>query len=129
MIVCELLAPTATLPKPTMLGFAVNPGCTPVPVIAIVSGDPGALLVIVMVPMGLPAESGVNFAVIVELAPAAIVIGSVNPLTEYPVPDAVSAEIVRLRLPLLLNVIVCEPLLPTSTLPKATLVGLAERED
>jgi hypothetical protein len=52
------------------------------PLIAIVSGDPGALLVIAMLPATLPVTAGVNFAVNVELDPAAIEIGNVNPETE-----------------------------------------------
>lgn len=101
----------------------------PVPVIATVSGDPGALLVIAILPEGLPVAAGANRAVIVEFVPAASVMGSVNPVTEYPVPEAVIAEIVRDRLPVLLSVIVCELLLPTRTLPKLTLVGFADRAD
>jgi hypothetical protein len=100
------LPPTATFPNARLAGFAVSPDCTPVPVIAIVMGEPGALLVIEMLPAGLPIAAGANFAVIVEFAPVAIDIGSVNPLTEYPAPEAVSAEMVRVELPGLLNVIV-----------------------
>jgi hypothetical protein len=105
------------------------PAWMPVPVIAIVSGEPGALLVTVMLPVGLPVAAGANFAVIVVFPPAAIVMGSVNPLTEYPVPEAVRAEIVNDKLPVLLSVIVCELLLPTRTLPKLSLVGFAVRLD
>jgi hypothetical protein len=54
----------------------------PVPFIAIESGDPGALLVMEIFPTGLPVASGANFAVIVDVPPEAIVMGSVNPLTE-----------------------------------------------
>ncbi|MFZ0821190.1 MAG: hypothetical protein WAM91_14060 [Candidatus Acidiferrales bacterium] len=45
-------------------------------------GDPGALLVIEMFPGALPVATGANIAVNVEFAPAAIEMGSVNPLTE-----------------------------------------------
>jgi hypothetical protein len=80
--VCEFGNPTVTFPKATDEGVAVMAGCVPVPVIPIVMGEPGALLVIEMVPAGLPVTRGANFAEIVELPPAAIEIGSVNPLTE-----------------------------------------------
>jgi hypothetical protein len=126
VMVCEPLLPTTTLPNATLDGFADKPGCTPVPVIGIVIGDPGALLVIEMFPAGLPVAAGVNFAVNVEFPPEPIEIGRVNPLTEYPVPDAESAETVRVELPVLFNVMVCEPLPPTATLPNATLEGLAD---
>jgi hypothetical protein len=87
------------------------------------------LLVIETFPAGLPVAAGANFAVIVVFAPEAIVMGRVNPLTEYPVPEALSAEMVSDRLPVLLNVTVCDPLLPTITLPKLRLVGFADRAD
>lgn len=75
------------------------------------------MLVTEILPMALPAVVGVNLAVNVLFAPAAIEIGSVNPDTEYPVPDALSAEIVTVKLPVLFNVIVWELLLPTDTVP------------
>jgi hypothetical protein len=106
VIVCEPLLPTTTFPNATLVGFADREDCTPVPVIAIAVGDVDALLVIEMLPAGLPVAAGANFAENVEFAPPAIVMGSVNPLTEYPVPEAVSAEIVRVAFPGLLKVIV-----------------------
>ena len=42
-----------------------------------------------------------------------------------PVPLTLACEIVTLALPLLVSVIVCELFVPTTTLPKATLLGLA----
>lgn len=80
--VCEPLLPTVTLPKLMLVGLAVSADCRPVPVIAMLVGEVGALLVIEMFPAGLPALAGVKVAVIGELAPAAIETGSVNPLTE-----------------------------------------------
>jgi hypothetical protein len=115
--VWELLAPTKTFPKLTLAGFGVIWPWTPIPVIAIVNGDPGAVLVIDIPPVELPVAAGVNFAVKVVFAPAAIEIGNVNPVTEYPAPDALSAEIVRDELPELFKVTVWEPLLPTETFP------------
>jgi len=71
-----------TFPKATDDGVVVITGCVPVPVMEIVMGDPGALLVIEMLPAGLPGAVGANAAEMVVLAPAAIEIGNVNPLTE-----------------------------------------------
>lgn len=81
-MVCEFGDPTITFPKATVAGVAVIAGCVPVPVNAIDMGDPGALLVIEMFPGALPVATGANIAVNVEFAPAAIEMGSVNPLTE-----------------------------------------------
>lgn len=54
----------------------------PVPVSATVVGEVGALLVIDMLPDGLPVAAGAKEAVISALAPAAMEIGKVNPETE-----------------------------------------------
>ena len=54
------LLPTRTLPKLTLDGFADRVACVPVPVKAIVAGEPGALLVSEMLPVALPAIVGAN---------------------------------------------------------------------
>lgn len=81
-MVCELVEPTVTLPKLALEGVKLIEACkaTPVPLSAIVEGEPGALLAIVIVPGRLPADVGANLALNVALAPAAIVLGVVNPL-------------------------------------------------
>jgi hypothetical protein len=53
------------------------------------------------------------------------VTGAVKPLTLKPAPVVATAEIVALAFPVLLSVTICWPLLPTATLPKETLAGLA----
>jgi hypothetical protein len=50
-----------------------------------------------------------------------------NPLMPKPVPDADAAEIVTLADPEFVNVTGVDPVVPRRTLPKFTLVGLAER--
>src|SRR5271163_4482982 len=52
----EELLPTATLPNDTLAGLIVSCGCdcVPVPLRAIVRGDPGALLVIETLPVAAP---------------------------------------------------------------------------
>jgi len=50
-----------------------------------------------------------------------------NPVMLKPVPDAAAAEIVTLADPEFVMVTDAEPLVPTGTLPKFTLVGLAAR--
>jgi len=115
--VWDALLPTATLPKLTLVVFGVRAPCVPVPLKAIVKGEPGALLVIETLPLALPATVGVNFAVNEMFAPALIVMGTVSPLMVNPAPEALAAVIVMLAVPELVSVIDCDPLLPTTTLP------------
>ena len=89
------------------------------------AGDPGALLAMEMLPAALPVEVGANAALKVVLAPAAIVAGVARPLRLKPVPEAVAADIVTLAVPVFFSVMVCELLLPMTTLPKLTLDGVA----
>jgi hypothetical protein len=96
-----------------------------VPLSAIANGDPGALLVIDILPLALPAATGAKPAVNDALCPALIVTGVDIPLMLNPVPETLAAEIVTLPVPVLFNVTVADALLPTSTLPKLTLAGLA----
>src|SRR2546427_5446850 len=121
-----LLPPTFTLPKLRLVGLAPsrNVAATPVPLRARVRGEPGALLVMETLPLALPAVVGENVALKEVLCPGLRVSGAVMPLMVNPVPDALAAEMVTLAVPELVNVTVCDPLLPTSTLPKLTLAGL-----
>lgn len=69
---CDEVLLTATLPNATLAGLIPIPGCNcvPVPVSAILSGDPGASLVIEILPVAEPAIVGANFAVNDVLCPA-----------------------------------------------------------
>jgi hypothetical protein len=59
-----LLLPIVTLPKATLLGFAINdPGATPVPERAMFNGDPCASETTARLPLILPAPVGANFTV------------------------------------------------------------------
>jgi len=122
----EPLTPTFTLPKLRLVGFAPSSrvGATPVPLRAIASGEPGALLTIETEPVALPAVVGAKAALNVVLPPAAIVAGTVRPVMVKPAPDTVAWEIVTLALPALDNLMVCELLVPVTTLPKLALVGV-----
>src|SRR5713101_5536700 len=121
------LPPTFTLPKLRLVGLAPskNVAATPVPLRAIVSGEPGALLVMETLPLALPVAEGANCALKVVFCPAASVSGTDKPVMLNPVAEALAAEIVMLAVPELLNVKVCVPLLPTSTFPKLKLEGMA----
>src|SRR5712692_6052894 len=123
-----LLPPTFTLPKLRLVGLAPskNVATTPVPLKARVRGEPGALLTSDTEPVTLPAAVGVNPALNVVLAPAAIVCGTLRPVMLKPVPVTVACEIVALAVPVFFKVIVCEALFPVMTLPKLALDGVAE---
>ena len=84
--VCDLVCPSTTLPKLKLAGLIVNPGCTPVPLSAIDSGDPDALLVTDTVPDAFPAVVGANLTDRVTWLDAGTVVGVVTPLTVKPVP-------------------------------------------
>ncbi len=77
-----------------------------------------------MLPDAAPAAVGVKIAENEALLPALIVIGMLAPLMLNPVPDGDAAVTVNVAVPALVSVTVCVPLLPTDTLPKATLAGL-----
>lgn len=52
--------PSVTFPKATEVGFAEICACKPVPLSGIVAGEPGALLVMEMLPEAVPAVVGAN---------------------------------------------------------------------
>jgi len=79
-----------------------------------------------MLPLAAPPDAGLNWAVKARLCAGASVTGVETPLTEKPVPLAVTCETVTLALPVFLTVTLCEAELPTFTLPKLTLAGVAE---
>ncbi len=118
------LLPTATDPKFTLEGLAATWPCMPVPDNAIDAGEPGALLAIAMLPVEAPEVVGVKIAENEALLPALIVIGMVAPLMLNPVPEADALVTVNVPVPAFVSVTVCVPLLPTETLPNATLAGL-----
>ena len=122
----KLLLPKFTLPKLRLVGLAVSRkvAVTPVPLRAIVSGELGALLTSETVPVTLPAAPGVKATLNVALLPAAMVSGTARPVMLKPLPDTVAWEIVTLALPALDSLIVCELLVPVTTLPKLALEGV-----
>ncbi len=121
------LAPTKRAPKLMLVGFAVSAPCTPVPLSATETVGLLAALVITTLPVAFPLAVGAKFAVKLVLWFAASVKGVESPVTLKPVPLELTAEMVALALPVLVNVTVCCPLLPTATFPNATLPGLAVR--
>jgi hypothetical protein len=83
------------------------------------------LEVMLTLPLAAPAVVGANFTENVVLCPVVKVTGKVRPLKLKPVPLALAAEMVRVDPPELVRVSERVVLLPSSTLPKARLVGLA----
>jgi hypothetical protein len=81
VMVCDPVLPVRTEPKATAEGLAPSWLAVPVPDIAIVAGDPAALLTTEMLPLALPADVGAKIALNEALDPALIVIGMVGPLT------------------------------------------------
>jgi hypothetical protein len=124
VIVCELLLPTVTLPKLALAGVAENCGWVPVPVRGTVSEKLEPEPPSVMVPLTAPEVTGVKLAEKGTLWPTLTVTGVVKPDNPNPAPVALADETVMLAVPEFVRVKDLEPLLPTATLPKPTLVGL-----
>ncbi len=77
-----LLLPTFTLPKLIVVGLTLStPWAVPVPVRLIVRVGFEPLLVTVTLPVGFPADCGVNTTLNDLVAPAASVKGTVTPVT------------------------------------------------
>lgn len=97
------------------------------PVKLIVTLGSEALLVAetVTLPVTLPLAVGANCTVKVVLPPAGKESGVAMPLTLNPDPLEVTLVIVSVTFPVFVSVTTCLPLLPTLTLPKVTLEGLA----
>ena len=78
-------------------------------------------------PLTTPAAAGANFTLNVTVWLGVRVVGRASPVTEKPAPVTLACEIVTLTPPVLVSVSDKLALLPTCTLPKDRLVGLAER--
>ena len=80
---CVPLLPTVMLPKLALVGLAVS--CTtgaaaPIPVSGRLAGEFEALLTTETLPVAVPVTGGAKFTINEVVAPAANVIGTVNPL-------------------------------------------------
>ena len=98
--------PTFTLPKLSDDGLKERAlvAATPVPLVPITEVDAEALLVRLMLPVAAPAVCGANFTLKVLLWAEGMVSGAVIPLTVRPVPVAVSCEIFRSAVPMLVMI-------------------------
>jgi hypothetical protein len=133
LTVCVPTLPTATLPKLRLVvtvesvpevGFTFT--ADPVPDSGIVSVEGVPLVTSVIDPLTLAADVGVKIALNATLPPAGMVVAVDRPEIVNPAPGGVTCENVRVELPPFCSVMVCEPLLPFTTVPKLTLAGVAE---
>jgi hypothetical protein len=123
-----LLMPTVTLPKFKPVALDVSwPAETPFPDRAIVKLGFEAFETIAIPPLVLPPTLGVKRILRVALCPLFRLRGKLRPYKLNPAPVTVAWEIVTVELPELVNVSYWVRLLPTWTLPKLTLSGLAAR--
>jgi hypothetical protein len=124
----ELLLPTSTLPKSTLVVLELSATVDPValPLTEIASGVLEALFVSAIEPDAFPAELGANTTLNVAFWPAAMLIGSVSPDVLKPAPVTFAPEIVTLPVPPFCNVMVCELLEPAATAGKLALMGVAK---
>jgi hypothetical protein len=83
------------------------------------------VLAIVIDPATLPVAEGENVTFSAAVCPGAKMVFAPAPLALNPVPVTVTLEIVTFALPAFVSVTLCELLLPTNTLPKSRLFGLA----
>jgi hypothetical protein len=124
-----LLLPTVTFPKLNLVGLVES--CivagTPVPLSAMLVGELGALLMSETMPVTPPATAGAKASVKFDLCPGLRVRGRAKPLVVKPLPETAACEIVRLPVPEFAKVMVCVFLVPTTTLPKLALLGVAAR--
>src|SRR5262249_44378747 len=123
---CDCDCPSITLPKLKVAGFTANPGCAPVPLRAIVAGEPDALLVTLTVPLATPAAVGANTTLSVRLCDGLTGSGTVAPLSVKPVPLTVICAIWTLVLPVFVIVSLFVEEVPVFTFPNARLVALKE---
>jgi hypothetical protein len=133
LTLCAPVPPTATLPKLRLVELAES---TPVPGFAlavepapdrVITSDEGVPFVVsVTVPLVVAVEPGVKITLKVTLPPGGITVEVEIPVMVNPVPDGVTCENVRGVLPVFWSVMVCELLVPLTTVPKLMLEGVAE---
>jgi hypothetical protein len=130
IVVGPLVRFRVSLPKFTDPGETVMPevAATPVPLSEIFAGEFVALLLIVTVPVMLPATVGANTTFsTADWLGANTTLGLI-PLVLNPAPITLTPEIVTLEFPVLVTVTPSELLAFTFTLPKARLDRFTERE-
>jgi len=123
----ELLLPTFTVPKLSVVGLAprLNVAAVPVPLRPIAVGEPGTFVFSEMLPVTLPAEAGAKTA-LKAMVLFGVTVCAVKPVTLKPVPVTLSDETTKFAVPVFFSVMVCELFVPSATLPKLTLEGVTD---
>jgi hypothetical protein len=111
--------------KLKLAGVAESDGvaAVPVPLSGTAVGEFGALLVILTLPVRLPAVVGANCTVNVVVAPAGTVAGVASPLTLTAPALSPFCEIVSDAVPVFVNVKLWDFVCPSTSLPKLKLAG------
>jgi len=106
----ELELPTLMPVKLKLVGLAesVTVAAVPVPLRATAFGELGALLVMLTLPVKLPAVVGANRTLNVAVPPAEIVAGVISPLTLKAAPVTDNCLIVREAVPVFVTVKLCD---------------------
>lgn len=106
--VCVLLLPRFTFPKlrVVVLAESCNAPATPVPLIAMVLGELGALLTNETLPVTAPALAGENATLKVVLCPGVRGRGRTNPFMTKLFAETVACEIDRFAVPEFVNLMV-----------------------
>jgi hypothetical protein len=130
VVVSGVLVLRLTFPKLKLVELAVScvVAATEVPLKGIVScaGDPFVVSTTDPLTGVDEAEAGVNTALNVALLPAAIVVAVDRPVTLNPLPVTLICENVRVVFPVFLSKMLCELLLPTTTLLNVADAGVAD---
>lgn len=127
VIGCELLFPTTTLVKATLVGLAEICAWRPVPVKARVKGEPGKLFVIEILPLAAPPTVGANVTVKDVVWPGFKLAGADQPVRVNPGPVMLCPVIATAEAPVFDSVTGTDPLLPSGRPVNAILDGVAER--
>jgi len=126
--VSDLLLPTLTALKFKLVGLAAScrVAAEPVPDRLMTSDEGVPFVARVIDPLTVAVEVGVKIALKATLPPAGICVAVERPVMLKPFTAGVTCEKVSVELPPFWRVMVCELLVPFTTLPKLTLVGFAE---
>jgi hypothetical protein len=124
-IVCVTSLPTVTVPKFTDAGVTLRADAVPVPVQSTVTGEPFALLAIVIAPDSAAAVVGLNTTVTSAFCPGCKVEGIARPVSVTPVPLIAALEIVTAAVPVFDNFTISVDVLPIEISPKLIADGVA----
>ncbi len=124
---CEVVVPTATVPKPTLAGLTISCGwaVAPVPLRGIIRDGFEAVLVTVTLPLSAPDVAGVKVTANEVDCPPGSVSGTEMPLTANTLPLTATCDIEMLEVPVFFSVTLRLGSLSITTLPNAMLDGLA----